>query len=143
MASQELTASDRERFEAARARGKAHAQDPSAVVGASYDRGSDSVQLLFRGGGSMLIPRRFIPSLEGRPVSVLESVSVSPAGDSLRWASIDADVYLPGLVERAFGRRLFAAAAGRRGGRRRSKAKADAARRNGAEGGRPRRRTEA
>lgn len=143
MASQELTASDRERFDAARARGKARAQDPSAVIGASYDRGSDSVRLLFRGGGSMLIPRRFIPGLNDRPVSVLESVSVSPAGDALLWPSIDVDVYVPGLVERAFGRRLFAAAAGRRGGRRRSKAKAAAARRNGAKGGRPRKSTAA
>jgi hypothetical protein len=88
----------------------------------------------------MSIPRRFIPGLDGRTVSALGSVSVSPAGDALLWTSIDADVSVPSLVERAFGHRLFAAAAGRRGGRRRSKAKAVAARRNGAKGGRPKRR---
>jgi hypothetical protein len=138
MANQKPTATDRERFDAARAQGKARAEDPSAVVDARYDRASDAVRLLFRGGGSMTIPRRFIPNLEGRPASAMESVSVSPAGDALVWTSIDADVYVPGLVERAFGHRLFAAAAGRRGGRRRSKAKAAAARRNGTKGGRPR-----
>jgi len=143
MAHQEPTAADRERFEAARARGKARAEDPSAVVDAHYDRTADAVRLLFRGGGSMTIPRRFIPGLEGASASTLASVAVSPAGDALRWTSIDADVYVPGLVERAFGQRLFAAAAGRRGGRRRSKAKADAARRNGAKGGRPRKPTSA
>jgi hypothetical protein len=143
MASQEPTASDRERFEAARARGKARAQDPSAVVDARYDRDSDTVRLEFRGGGSMTIPRRFIPDLKGRPTSALESVSVSPAGDALLWTSIDADVYVPSLVERAFGHRLFAAAAGRRGGRQRSKAKTAAARHNGAKGGRPRKRASA
>lgn len=52
--------------------------------------------------------------------------------------ALDVDVYVPGLVERAFGTRLFAAATGRRGGRRRSKAKAAAAKANGAKGGRPR-----
>ena len=140
MASQEPTASDRERFEVARARGQARVEDASAVVDARYDRASDAVRLLFGGGGSMTIPRRFIPGLEGQPASALESVSVSPAGDALVWTSIDADVYVPGLVERAFGHRLFAAAAGRRGGRRRSKAKAAAARLNGAKGGRPRKR---
>jgi hypothetical protein len=140
MAGQEPTASDRERFEAARARGRARAEDPSAVVAARYDQGADTFRLEFTGGGSMTIPRQFIPGLDGRPVSVLESVSVSAAGDALLWTSIDADVYVPGLVERAFGPRLFAAAAGRRGGRRHSKAKAAAARRNGAKGGRPRKR---
>jgi hypothetical protein len=139
MAGHEPTAKDRERFDAARARGKARAEDPSAVVAAHYDRDSDGFRLEFRRGGSMTIPRRFIPGLDGRPVSTLESVSVSPAGDALLWTSIDTDVYVPGLVEQAFGHRLFAAAAGRRGGRRRSKAKAVAARQNGAKGGRPKR----
>ena len=143
MANQGPTASDRERFDAARARGTTRVLDPSAIVDAHYDRGSDAVWLVFRGGGSMTIPRRFIPGLEGRSVSVLESVSVSPAGDALRWDSLDADVFLPGLVEQAFGQRLFAAAAGRLGGRRRSKAKTAAARRNGAKGGRPRKGTTA
>jgi hypothetical protein len=138
MASQGPTANDRERFEAARARGKARIEDPSAVLDAHYDRASDAFRLVFRGGGSMTIPRRFIPVLEGRPASTLEPVLISPAGDALLWAAIDADVYVPGLVERAFGHRLFAAAAGQRGGRRRSKAKAAAARLNGAKGGRPR-----
>ena len=78
----------------------------------------------------MTIPRRFIPGLEGQPASALKSVAVSPAGDALLWTSLDADVYVPGLVERAFGDRLFAAASGQR----RSKAKAAAARRNRAKG---------
>ena len=140
MATKEPTASDRERFEAARALGRKRAGDASAVVDAHYDRASDAVHLRFRGGGSMTIPRRLIPDLEDQPASALESVSVSPAGDALLWPSIDADVYVPGLVERAFGHRLFAASAGRRGGRRKSKAKAAAARLNGAKGGRPRKR---
>lgn len=140
MASREVSESDGERFEGARARGSARSSDPSAVVDARYDRRLDTVRLVFRGGGSMVIPRRFIPDLDGRTASELERVSVSPAGDALLWTSIDADVYVPGLVERAFGQRLFAAAVGRRGGRRRSKAKAAAARRNGARGGRPRKR---
>ena len=137
MARQDLTAGGRERFAVARARGKARSEDASAVVDARYDRALDAVRLLFRGGGAMTIPRRFIPGLKGQRASALESVSVSPAGDALSWTTLDADVYVPGLVERAFGHRLFAAAAGQRGGRRRSKAKAAAARQNGAKGGRP------
>ena len=79
----------------------------------------------------MAIPRAMIPGLESASKSNLEAIEVSPAGDALLWPSLDVDVYIPGLVERAFGTRLFARATGQRGGRRRSKAKAAAARVNG------------
>jgi hypothetical protein len=143
MAKNGPTATDRDRYKAARARGAARAQDASALIDAQYDRTSDAVLLTFRGGGSMTIPRRVIPGLEGRAPSALEAMILSPAGDALLWPSLDADVYVPGLVERAFGNKLFAAAAGRRGGQRRTKAKMAAARRNGAKGGRPRKRATA
>ncbi len=76
----------------------------------------------------------------GADASALGSIGVSAAGDALSWPVLDVDVYVPGLVERAFGTRLFARATGQRGGRRQSKAKAAAARANGAKGGRPRKR---
>ena len=98
---------DLRRLRAARARGKARAEDPFAVVEARYDRRADAVRLLFRSGVSITIPLRFIPHPQDRPPSDLESISVSPAGEALLWTSIDADVYVPGLVERAFGHRLL------------------------------------
>ena len=137
MARIDIAASNRNRYERARARGRARQEDSSALVDARYNAGADSVELRFRGGGSMLIPRAIVPGLERAPASKLELVAVSPAGDALSWPSLDVDVYIPGLVERAFGTRLFAASSGRRGGRRRSKAKAAAAKANGAKGGRP------
>ena len=139
----DVTAKDRERFARARARGKAHAQDPSAVVEALYDTRRDAIDLRFRSGGSMTIPRRIVPGLADVPAAALGSIGVSPAGDALSWPSLDVDVYVPGLVERAFGTRLFARATGQRGGRRRSKAKAAAAKANGVKGGRPRKRLSA
>jgi hypothetical protein len=143
MATTDVTAKDRERYERARARGLARAQDPSAVVNARYDSDRDLIDLTFGGGGSMAIPRKIVPGLERASMSKMESIVVSPAGDALSWPSLDVDVYVPGLVERAFGTRLFAAATGRRGGRRRSKAKAAAAKANGTKGGRPRKRLSA
>lgn len=106
MANRELAAGDRERFKAARARGKARLKDRSRVIDATYDPAADSMRLHFRGGGTMSIPRSFIPGLERQPASVLADVTLSPAGDALLWPRIDADVYVPGLVERAFGHRL-------------------------------------
>jgi uncharacterized protein DUF2442 len=140
MATTALNVRDRDRFARARALGDAHAADPSAVVEASYDSGRDAFNLTFRSGGSMAIPRRMVPGLDRATTAVLQSVSISPAGDALSWRSVDVDVYVPGLVVRTFGTRLLAAASGRRGGRRKSKAKAAAARANGAKGGRPRKR---
>src|SRR5688500_5728045 len=127
MGATEVTSRGRERYARARALGKARAQNPSAVVSAHYDESRDRVDLTLAGGASMTIPRQFIPGLERASKSNLERILVSPAGDALSWPSLDVDVYVPGLVERAFGSRLFAAATGRRGGRRRSKAKAAAA----------------
>ena len=143
MAETDVSTKDRERYERARARGEARAQDPSAVVDASYDPDRDLIDLKFGGGGSMAIPRKAVPGLRRASTSAIESIVVSPAGDALSWPSLDVDVYVPGLVERAFGSRLFAAATGRRGGRRRSKAKAAASKANGAKGGRPRKRLSA
>jgi hypothetical protein len=137
MATVKVTARDRERFARARARGQARSQDPSGVVSALYDAERDTVNLTFRSGGSMTIPRQIIPGLDRAPASARGSISVSPAGDALSWRTLDVDVYVPGLVERVFGTRLFAAATGRRGGQRRSKTKAAAAKVNGAKGGRP------
>ena len=138
MARTEISAKDRDRFARARARGQARVEDPSALINARYDSDADAIELAFKGGGSMTIPRTVVPGLERASASKLDAVVVSPAGDSLSWPSLDVDVYVPGLVERAFGTRLFAASTGRRGGRRRSKAKAAAAKANGAKGGRPR-----
>jgi hypothetical protein len=108
------------------------------VVDARYDSDADAIDLRFSGGGSMSIPRKIVPGLERAAKSKIESIVVSPAGDALSWPLLDLSVYVPGLVERAFGTRLFAASTGRRGGRRRTKAKAAAAKANGAKGGRPR-----
>ena len=143
MAGIDVTSRDRERYTRARARGQPHAEDRSGVVHAGYDAGRDVIDMTFGGGGSIAIPRKIVPGLERASASTMKTIVVSPAGDALSWPSLDVDVYVPGLVERAFGSRLFAAATGRRGGRRRSKAKAAAAKANGAKGGRPRKRLKA
>lgn len=138
MASVKVTAEDRERYARAREAGRLQAQDPSAITGARYNPRRDAVELSFAGGGIMTVPRELIPGLEGASPAALSVISVSPAGDAVSWRALDIDAYVPGLVERAFGKRLFAASTGRSGGRRTSRAKAAAAKANGAKGGRPR-----
>jgi hypothetical protein len=56
----------------------------------------------------------------------------------LHWPRIDADVYVPALLEGFFGsKRWMAEQLGRAGGRSRSAPKRVAARQNGLKGGRP------
>jgi len=140
MAIVDVTSKDRERFARARELGQARLRDSSAVIGARYDAAQQAIVLDFRGGASMSIPRQTLPDLDRLPTSCLQQIVVSPAGDAVSWPELDINVYVPGLVERAFGTRLFAAATGQRGGRTKSKAKAAAAKANGAKGGRPARR---
>lgn len=138
MARIQLTDDDRERYARARAAGMARALNPSAVRDARYDPVRDAIELTFRAGGVMVIPRAFVQGLARASPRTCAALALSPAGDALSWRAKDLDVYIPGLVELAFGTQLFASATGRRGGLTRSKAKAEAARANGAKGGRPR-----
>jgi hypothetical protein len=128
---------DRDRITRAREVGQARLRNSSAVIGARYDAAEQALVLQFRGGASMTIPRQTLPDLDRLPAASLAAIIVSPAGDTLSWPALGIDVYVPGLVERAFGTRLFAAATGQRGGRTRSKAKAAAAKASGSKGGRP------
>lgn len=137
MASVKVSAEDRERYARAREDGRRRAQDPSAVTGARYNERQDAVELTFGGGGVMTVPRELIPGLEDASATTLAVVTVSPDGDAISWRALDVDIYVPGLVQQAFGRRLFAASTGREGGRRTSRAKAAAAKANGLKGGRP------
>ena len=117
MTEPEVTAKDRERYARARAPGEARLHDASAVVEAHYDPDGDVIDLKCGGGGSMAIPRTAVPGLQRASGSKLASVVVSPAGDALSWPSLDVDAYVPSLVERTFGSRLFAAAGKANGGK--------------------------
>jgi hypothetical protein len=69
----------------------------------------------------------------------LEEIEISPSGFGLHFPRLDADLYVPGLLEGLLGsRRWMAARLGQAGGQSRSKAKRAAARTNGKLGGRPR-----
>lgn len=69
----------------------------------------------------------------------LSEIEISPAGLGLHFPSIDADIYIPGLLEGFLGsKKWMAQKLGQMGGKVTSPAKADAARANGARGGRPR-----
>jgi hypothetical protein len=68
----------------------------------------------------------------------LNIIEIAPSGFGLHFPKIDAEFYLPSLMQGAFGsKRWITAQLGARGGKVKSKAKAKAARANGRLGGRP------
>jgi hypothetical protein len=106
---------------------------------ARYDRTHKRIVLELTNGVQFAFPVRSIPALTSATVAQLAEVKVAPSGHALRWRSLDVDLSVPGLLLAAVGadakRHHFA----RMLGKSRSPAKAAAARRNGAKGGRPKR----
>ena len=77
--------------------------------------------------------------LEHAKPKQLAKIEISPSGLGLHFPDLDADIYLPGLLEGFLGsRRWMAAQLGKAGGSVTSRAKAAAVRENGKLGGRPR-----
>jgi len=85
------------------------------------------------------VPVDLAQGLTGAKASDLSKIEITPTGLGLHWPRLDADLYLPALMEGVFGsRRWMARVMGKAGGRSTSSAKQSAARVNGRLGGRPR-----
>lgn len=135
-----ITAADRREFARARAAWHREEMAPGALVRARYDGRRDAVNLTFRCDATIVIPRRLIRWFDGASKADLRAIKVFTY-DGIECKPIDMHIFVPGLIEEVFGTRFLAAAMGRRGGQRRSRLKAAAARANGALGGRPRKKT--
>jgi hypothetical protein len=110
-----------------------------AALAARYDRRRDRVVIELSTGYEVAFSPRRAQGLERAKPSDLEPIEISPSGFGLHFPKLDADLWLPALLEGVFGsRRWMAARLGARGGKAKSKAKARAARANGKRGGRPR-----
>ena len=76
--------------------------------------------------------------LENARPSQLEEIEISPSGFGIYFPQLDADLYVPALIEGLLGsRKWMAARLGHVGGQSKSLAKKAAARANGRLGGRP------
>ena len=109
------------------------------AVAARYDRRRARVVVRLSTGLELAFPAALAEGLAGATPDDLAEIAISPSGLGLHWPRLDADLYLPALLQGVFGsRRWMAAQLGAAGGRARSPAKAAAARANGRTGGRPR-----
>ncbi|RJL03330.1 DUF2442 domain-containing protein [Paracoccus aestuarii] len=125
-------------FQAAARRGKELRQSGHAVS-AEYDAAERRLVVGLSSGVTLLVPVDLMEVLAAADPAGLHEIEISPSGLGLHWPALDADVYVPGLMQGVFGsKRWMAAQLGAAGGRARTAAKAAAARQNGAKGGRPR-----
>ncbi len=105
--------------------------------------GLDLLILKLSDGRRHVIPREDLQGLEtGRPEQ-LARVEILGGGTGLHWPELDADLYVPALLQGVYGTKLWMAKIGKRGGSVTSAAKKRAARANGLKGGRPRRKAAA
>jgi hypothetical protein len=113
------------------------ANDPR-VIRVQYEAKEDLVSLYFADGLKVSIPRKQLQGLERANQSQLSKIEIVGNGTGLHWPLLHIDHHVPGLIEHRFGTKRWMNEIGRRGGLVKSKAKTEAARRNGLKGGRPR-----
>lgn len=128
-------------FEKANARAREMQRDFPRAVSARYDRASGRIVVELSSKLAVSFRPRDAQGLEHAKPSELADIELSPSGLGIHFPRLDADFYVPALLEGFLGsRKWMAARMGEAGGKSRSKAKKTAARVNGLKGGRPRRR---
>ncbi|MGA7522669.1 MAG: DUF2442 domain-containing protein [Acidobacteriaceae bacterium] len=108
------------------------------AVRAHYDRRLGRVVIELTTKLAVMFAPEDAEGLEKATPAELEPIEISPSGFGIHFPKLDADLYLPGLLEGFLGsRKWMAARLGSAGGRSQSPAKRKAAKKNGRLGGRP------
>jgi hypothetical protein len=118
---------------------QARLQAQPRAVSARYDGRGARIVVSLSNGLDIGVPVQMAQGLAGAKASQLAAIEITPTGLGLHWPKLDADLYLPSLLQGLFGtRRWMASLLGKAGGRSTSAAKKVASRANGKRGGRPR-----
>jgi hypothetical protein len=127
-----------ENFNLANQRGQEqHDAFPKALA-ARYNRKSGHIEITLSSKLILSFSPRDAEGLERAKPSQLDEIEISPSGFGIHFPKLDADIYVPGLLEGFLGsRNWMAARLGQVGGRSRSSEKRAASRLNGRLGGRP------
>lgn len=124
--------------EAANRRAAARKAQYPAVVAARYDRRIGRIVLSLDSGLEISFSPRQAEGFEHARPADLDVAVISPSGFGVHFPKIDADIYVPALIDGFLGsQRWLAAQNGRVGGKASTPAKQSAARANGKPGGRP------
>ena len=125
-------------FEAANQRAKDLQAAIPRAVSAHYDRRSGHIVVHLSSKLIVSFSPRDAQGLEGAKPLQLDEIEISPSGFGIHFPKLDADIYIPGLLEGFLGsKKWMASRLGQIGGKSRSRVKQKASRVNGRLGGRP------
>ena len=128
----------KEEIESANERAAARLAKTPTATAARYDSRIGRLVIDLSSGLSIAFRPQDAQGLEQARPEDLTKVEISPSGLGLHFPALDADIYLPGLLEGFLGsRRWMAAQLCKAGGSATSRAKTAAVRANGKLGGRP------
>lgn len=126
-------------FERANRRGAARKAKQPVAKAAHYDRASGKIVIVLSNEVELAFPPTAAQGLENATAAELSKIEITAAGMGIHFPKLDADLYVPGLIEGVMGtRKWMAARLGAAGGAARSPEKSAASRANGKLGGRPR-----
>ncbi len=109
------------------------------AVSARYDRKSGHIVIRLSSNLILSFSPHDAQGLDDARPSQLDEIEISPSGFGIHFPKLDADLYVPGLLEGFLGsKKWMASRLGQVGGQSRSRAKQAASRSNGRLGGRPR-----
>jgi hypothetical protein len=125
--------------EQARRRGEALVASGGLAVRASYVSRTGLLRIVLSSGVRVEIPAALIEGLAAAAEADRARIEIDGIGHGLHWPDLDLDLSVPELLAGVFGtRRWMDSQRAARAGASTSAAKAEAARRNGTKGGRPR-----
>lgn len=132
----------RDTFELASQRAKKLQESIPRAVSARYDRKDKSIEIHLSSNLTVSFSPRDAQGLEEATSSQLQQIEISPSGFGIYFPKLDADLYLPAILQGFLGsRNWMASRLGQAGGKSRSVAKRAASRANGKLGGRPRKKS--
>jgi uncharacterized protein DUF2442 len=127
-----------ENFEMANQRARELHEAIPRAVSAHYDRKSGHIVVHLSSKLILSFSPHDAQGLENAKPSQFDPIEISPSGFGIHFPKLDADLYVPGLLEGFLGSKTWMASRlGEAGGRSRSQAKKAASRANGKLGGRP------
>jgi hypothetical protein len=108
------------------------------AVSVRYDRKTGLIVINLSSKLIISFSPRDVQGIESAQPAQLEEIEISPSGFGIHFPRLDADLYVPGLLEGFLGsKKWMASRLGQSGGQSRSRAKKAASRANGRLGGRP------
>jgi hypothetical protein len=108
------------------------------AIAATYQCETGLIEITFSNQTRFSFPAAFGQGLAGATAEDLANIEITPSGTGLHWEALDADLYIPALLEGTFGSRQWMTALAKKGGAAKSPAKTQSSRQNGKKGGRPR-----